>query len=313
MVRPDLRLIGIGILTPLMLVFAQERDGPRVNSTVRVDVELVMVNVSVVDSEGQPVTGLKQEQFRVWEDKIEQNTEYFSSEEAPVSVGLIFDISGSMSGKLSEARGAALTFLKTGNLQDEHFLIEFSDRAQVTQGFTGDVSNIQRRLASTSAKGSTALFDAVYLGLRKVTTGMHAKKALLVITDGRDNRSRYTYTDLKEFAREQDVQVYSIGIMDGLSTIGYVLGMRPRIADLSEMTGARAFFPTSVNELREICAQIALELKNQYVIGYRSTNRVDDGRWRKLQVKVDQKEGLPRLTVRSRTGYYATLKGALAR
>jgi Ca-activated chloride channel family protein len=142
---------------------------------------------------------------------------------------------------------------------------------------------------------------------------MHAKKALLVITDGRDNRSRYTYTDLKEFAREQDVQVYSIGIMDGLSTIGYVLGMRPRIADLSEMTGARAFFPTSVNELREICAQIALELKNQYVIGYRSTNRVDDGRWRKLQVKVDQKEGLPRLTVRSRTGYYATLKGALAR
>src|SRR5687767_8627536 len=181
---------------------------------LKVDVDLVVVTATVTDPQNRYVTGLEQEHFQVMEDKIEQKIEYFSAEDVPLTVGIIFDVSGSMKGKLSAARDAAVTFLKMGNPRDEYFLIEFSGRPKLTQDLTTDIAKLQNRLIFTPAEGQTAVHDAVYIGLEKLKKGANSKKALLLISDGEDNRSRYTFSNLKEFIREQDVQIYAIGIVD---------------------------------------------------------------------------------------------------
>lgn len=279
---------------------------PPQNQVIKVDVELVLVNATVTDPQNRYVTGLEAEHFQIWEDKLEQKIEYFSAEDADLSLGIIFDVSGSMKDKLSTARDAAVTFLKSGSPQDEYFLVEFSSRADVAEDFTTDVARLQNKLIFTPAKGMTALYDAVYLGLEKLKEGSNPKKALLMITDGEDNRSRYTFSNVKEFVKEQDIQVYAIGIVnDWNSQLGSGRTGRALIEELSELTGGRAFFPDSVYELEDICTKIAVELKNQYVLGYNSTNEAKDGKWRKLRVKINPPKGLPRLNVRAKSGYYA--------
>lgn len=276
------------------------------NQSLRVDVDLVLVNATVTDPQSRYVTGLEKEHFQVWEDKVEQNIAYFSAEDVPVSLGIIFDVSGSMKDKISAARDAAVTFLKTGNPEDEYFLVEFSSRPELASDYTTDIGRLQNRLIFTPAKGMTALYDAVYLGLEKLREGANPKKALLMITDGEDNRSRYTFSNVKEFVKEQDIQIYSIGIVNEFhSQLGAGRMGRALIEELSELTGGRAFFPSSIYELEDICTKIAIELKNQYILGYSSTNEAKDGRWRKLQVKVNPPRGLPRLSVRAKSGYYA--------
>jgi Ca-activated chloride channel family protein len=276
--------------------------------TLKVDVDLVQVNVTVTDPQNRYVTGLDKEHFQIWEDKVEQTIEYFSAEDVPLSLGLVFDISGSMKDKLSEARDAAATFLRTGNPDDEHFLISFSNRAEIAEDFTSDVGRIQSKLIFQPAKGMTALYDAVYMGLEKLKEGSNPKKALLLITDGEDNRSRYTFSNVREFVKEQDVQIYAIGIVsDFNSSLGGGRTGRALIEELADITGGRAFFPDSVYELEDICMKIAVELKNQYVIGYKSTNESDDGKWRKINLKINAPKGLPRLNVRGKTGYYAAV------
>jgi Ca-activated chloride channel family protein len=274
-------------------------------STLRVDVDLVMLNATVTDSSNRYVTGLRKEHFQVWEDKIEQEIQYFSVEDVPLSVGIIFDISGSMANKLTTARNAAATFMRMGDRDDEYFLIEFSNSPQLAQGFTTDIAKLQSRLLFTQAKGMTSLYDALYLGMEQVSRGGNSRKALVLITDGEDNHSRYSFGDVREFAREHDVQIYAIGIVDEFSpqTSGYT--GRAVLDSLATMTGGRAFFPDSVYGLEGICAQIGLVLKNQYVLGYRSLNHADDGKWRKIRIKVNTPKGSPRLSVRAKTGYYA--------
>lgn len=273
---------------------------------IRVNVDLVQVTATVTDPQNRYVTGLEQDSFQVWEDKIEQKIEYFSSEDVSLSLGIIFDVSGSMKDKISTARDAAVTFLKTGNPEDEYFLVSFANRPEVVEDFTTDISRLQNQLIFTPAKGMTALYDSVYVGLEKLKEGNHPKKALLLITDGEDNRSRYTFSNVKEFVKEQDVQIYAIGIVnDWNSQLGSGRTGRALIEELSELTGGRSFFPDSVYELEDICTKIAVELKNQYVIGYKSTNEAKDGKWRKLRVQVNPPKGLPRLNVRSKAGYYA--------
>lgn len=276
------------------------------NPTLKVDVDLVLVNATVTDPQNRYVTGLDAENFQIWEDKVEQKVAYFSAEDVPLSLGIIFDVSGSMKDKISTARDAAVTFLKTGNPDDEHFLVEFASRPEVTQDFTTDVSKLQNKLIFTPAKGMTAMYDSVYLGLEKLKDGSNPKKALLLITDGEDNRSRYTFSNVKEFVKEQDVQIYAIGIVsDWNSQLGSGRTGRALIEELSDLTGGRAFFPDSVYELEDICTKIAVELKNQYVIGYNSTNEAKDGKWRRLRLKVNPPKGLPHLNVRYKSGYYA--------
>lgn len=285
---------------------AEKRQNPPQNPTIKVDVELVLVNATVTDPQNRVVTGLDPDNFQVYEDKIEQKIAYFSAEDVPLTVGIIFDVSGSMKDKISTARDAAVAFLKTGNPDDEYFLVEFSSRPEVAEDFTTDISRLQNHLIFTPAKGMTAMYDSVYLGLEKLKDASNTKKALLLITDGEDNRSRYTFSNVKEFVKEQDVQIYSIGIVaDWNSQLSGGRTGRALIEELSDLTGGRSFFPDSVYELEDICTKIAVELKNQYWIGYNSTNEAKDGKWRRLRVKVTPPKGLPHLNIRHKSGYYA--------
>src|SRR6202008_345249 len=197
-------------------------------------------------------------------------------------------------------------FWKSGSPEDEYFIVSFANRPEVMADFTTDITKLQSKLILTSSKGMTAMYDSVYVGLEKLKEGSNPKKALLLITDGEDNRSRYTFQNVKEFVKEQDVQIYAIGITDewnGQLSAGRT--GRAMLEELADLTGGRAFFPDSVYELEDICTKIAIELKNQYVIGYHSTNAAKDGKWRKLRLKVNPPKGLPRLNVRSKSGYYA--------
>jgi len=197
------------------------------------------------------------------------------------------------------SHSAAVTLLKSGSPQDEYFLVEFNDRPHVTVDFTSDISKLENHLLFVGAKGSTALYDALYVGMDKVKQGINPKKALLLISDGGENHSRYTLSNLKDFAREKDVQLYIIGIGGAYRAEGGGLDA------LADMTGGRTFNARGGFDMDDICAKIAVELKNQYIIGYRSTNESKDGKWRKIQVKVKTPPGLSTLGVRSKTGYYA--------
>jgi len=304
-------IIGIVVLLTVMVslvLHAQNPETPQApaQKSLKVDVELVTVNATVTDAQNRVITGLDKEHFRVWEDKFEQKIEYFNAEDVPVSIGMVFDLSGSMKDKIATAREAAVTFLNSGNPQDEYFLVTFSNRPEVAEEFTTDIGKLRNRLVFEGTKGMTALYDAVYLGLEKLKDGTQPKKALLLITDGEDNRSRYTFANVREFVKEQDIQVYAIGIVsDWNSQLGSGRTGRALIEELSDLTGGHAFFPDSVYDLEDICSKIAVELKNQYVLGYKSTNETKDGKWRKIRVQVDGPKGVGRLNVRFKTGYYA--------
>jgi VWFA-related protein len=259
---------------------------------LKVDVDLVMFNVSVTDSDNHPIKDLQPENFEIFEDKIEQKVRYFSSEGAPVSIGIVLDLSHSMQKKLTFARDAALKFLESGTPDDEYFLVEFASRAKVAEGFTTDINRLRDRITFSPAEGATALYDAIYLGLAQLKRGQNPKKALLLITDGEDNHSRYSRGDIRDFVREADAQIYIIDL--GRSLIG----------DIAEMTGGHSF-RTSVDDLQEICEKIALELKSQYVIGYESTNTSRDGKFRKVRIRVTPPAGLSKFSVRTREGYFA--------
>src|SRR5215472_16393492 len=283
--------------------FSQTQNSPALS----VDVDLVLLNTTVTDSRNRHVAGLTKESFQVWEDKIEQEIQYFSSENVPLSVGIIFDTSGSMQNKLTDALTAANTFLRMGEKEDEYFLVEFSNSPHLVTDLTTDITKLQNRLLLTRAYGMTSLYDAMYLGLERLGHGSNARKALLLITDGEDNHSRYSFSDVKEFAKEHDVQTYAIGIVDeSAQGTGYSGSGRILLEDLANLTGGRAFFPYSIHELERICAAIGVGLKNQYVLGYRPSNRLADGKWRKIKVKINRTKGMPSLSVRAKTGYYAS-------
>lgn len=275
-------------------------------TTLRVDVDLVLLNATVTDSSNRFITGLQKDHFQVWEDKIEQDILYFSAEDVPLSVGIVFDISGSMENKLIPARNAASTFMRMGDREDEYFLIQFSNAPRLLQDFTTDITRLQDHLLFMQASGLTSLYDAMYLGMERLSRGHNSRKALLLITDGEDNHSRYSFSDLKEYAKERDVEIYAIGIVEQAPTQMSGYTGRAVLENLTKLTGGRAFFPNSVYELENICALIATNLKNQYVLGYRSANRSNDGKWRKIRVKVTRPKGMPKLNVRAKTGYYAS-------
>ncbi|HET8921767.1 MAG TPA: VWA domain-containing protein [Candidatus Acidoferrum sp.] len=272
------------------------------------DVDLALVNVTVTDPFNRLVTGLDLDNFRVFEDNIEQEVVNFSAEDVPISIGVIFDYSGSMTNKISKAREAAIQFFKTANPQDEFFLVSFNERAELTSSFTNSVEDLQSRMMLTAPKGRTALLDAIYLGLSQMRGAHNAKRALLILSDGGDNHSRYNESDIKRLVKEADTQLYAIGIFDPL---GYrnrtpeELAGPSLLTELTEMTGGRVFSVEKLDELPDIATKIGMELRNQYVLGYRPSNKAHDARWRKLKIKLRAPKGLPPLSVFSKTGYYA--------
>ena len=267
--------------------------------TFRTEVETVFVKVSVTDPLNRYVTGLEKEHFRVFEEKVEQKVSYFIQESAPISVGILFDISGSMKDNIHTARNSVVRFLEAGNADDEFFLVTFNQKTTLVQGFTHQSSSIRNEISFNSPGGRTALYDAVYLGLEQIKKGKNDKKALILITDGEDNSSRYSASEVRDFAKESDVQIYAIGEEGKL---GYG---RSEIQNIVGLTGGRAFFPNNFNELDYYIDLIHAELRNQYVLGYTPTNKTRDGKWRKLKVKLEPPEGLPKLIVNAKEGYFA--------
>jgi Ca-activated chloride channel homolog len=271
----------------------------------KVAVDMVLVPVTITDPLNRLVTGLDRENFDLFEGKDRQEIKTFSSEDAPVSIGVIFDMSGSMGSKIERAREAVVEFFKTANPQDEFFMITFADKPEEISDFTNSVDDIQGRLLYTVPRGRTALLDAIYLGVSKMRQAKYPKKALLIISDGGDNHSRYTEGEIRSMVKEADILIYAIGIYDHYfpteeERLGPTL-----LSDVTELTGGRAFTIDNPNDLADVSTKIGIELRNQYVIGYRPKNPVRDGKWRKIKVKLLPPKGLPPLKVYAKTGYYA--------
>jgi Ca-activated chloride channel family protein len=271
----------------------------------QIEADLVLVNVTVTDDWNRIVTGLDKDNFAILEGNEQQKVRTFSNEDAPISLGVIFDMSGSMSDKIEKAREAVLEFMKTANPQDEFFMITFNDRPELRADFTRSIEDVQGKLVYTVPRGSTALLDAIYMGVSKMKDAQNAKKALLIISDGGDNHSRYTENEIKSMVKEADVQIYAIGIFSIAPYQPEEIAGPDLLRQVTQVTGGRMFTINNPNELADVATKIGIELRNQYVLGYRPTNRTKDGHWRKIKVKLIPPKGLPHLNVYSKMGYYA--------
>ncbi len=276
-------------------------------ANLRIDTNLVLVPVSVFDPQNRPVTGLEKEHFRVLDDRVEQTITQFSMDDEPVAVGLVFDISGSMGPKLQKSRQAAAEFFRTANTEDEFFLVEFNDQPKMVVPLTRNAEEIQNQLTWAQSKGRTALLDAIFLSMNEMKKSKKNRKALLIISDGGDNSSRYSESEVRNLVRENDVLIYAIGVFElgggRMRTTEEAAGPG-LLNELCEQTGGR-HLPSDVSELPDIAAKIGVELRNRYVLGYSPTSQVRDGRYHTLQVKVVPPKGLPALRPYFRRGYYA--------
>ena len=275
---------------------------------IRVDTTVVLIPVAVTDPMGRFVTGLEKENFKLNEDKVEQEIAQFSSEDAPLSIGIVFDTSGSMGAKLQKSREAVRQFLKTSNPEDEFFLVQFNDRPELSVAFTSEPEDVLSRLTFLQPKGRTALLDGVYLAMSTMKKARNGRKAILIISDGGDNSSRYTETEVRNRVREADVQVYAIGIFEPMSGRGRTpeeMAGPGLLAEVTEQTGGRHFAVDNLAELPDVAAKIGLELRNQYVLGYNPKNPARDGKYRRVQVRLVKTTGLPPLKALFRNGYYA--------
>jgi Ca-activated chloride channel family protein len=291
------------ILLSAFSLFAQDKD-----ESIKIPVDLVVLSLTVTDPYGRYVSGLKKQAFTVYDEGKEQEITFFSDADAPVSVGIVFDISGSMSGeKIQRAKKALERFVNVSHPRDEYFLIAFNSRVQLLLDKTRDGQALANKLTLVKPRDNTALYDAVYLGIERVTRGTHQRKAILLISDGQDNASRYNFKEVRRLLKESDVTIYAIGIIDKQDARDPI-GIQGQafLDELASVTGGKSFYPQTNVELDEIFERIAVELRNQYLIGYTPKDFVPDGRWRKVKVKVKPPKGMPRLVVRTREGYYAT-------
>jgi Ca-activated chloride channel family protein len=277
-------------------------------ANIRVDTTLVLIPVSVLDPIGRYILSLEKDNFKVFEDKVEQEITQFSDEDAPLSLGIVFDTSGSMGSKLAKSREAVAQVLKTANPEDEFFVIQFNDRPELTMPFTTDTAEIQNRLIFTQSKGRTALLDGVYMAMNQMKKARNPRKAILIISDGGDNSSRYTETEVKKNVREADVQIFALGIFEPMGSRGRTseeMGGPALLGELANETGGRHFEVGNLAELPDVAEKIALALRKQYVLGYTPKNSARDGKYRRVQVRLAKTAGLGTLRAIFRTGYYA--------
>lgn len=298
------QMLVITFLVNLFCAGVQQHIRAQDASSIVINSDLVNLTVTVVDRKGQLITDLGKDAFSIYENSRKQTIHFFSREDAPVSVGIIFDVSGSMSPqKIDRARLALQRFIETSSNQDEYFLIAFNQRAELLADRTRNADALLNQLRSVQPKGQTALYDACYLGLEKVMRGTHRKRALLLLTDGEDNSSHYKLSELSGLVKESDVSIYAVGMIEDMN-----LFSREILGDLAALTGGKAFFPDSDEELPEVFEKIALELRSQYAIAYRPENSTADGKLRRVKVKLQLPNGGPKLIVRSKEGYYAPSK-----
>jgi Ca-activated chloride channel family protein len=279
---------------------------PDVN--LRVNTTLVVIPVTVTDASNRFVLGLEKQNFSIFEDGVRQSISQFATEDAPLSVGLLVDTSGSMGMKLGTSRQAVSEILRILNKDDEAFLIEFSDRAELAVPFTRDFTAIEEKLGSVESQGLTALLDSIDMGVKEMKKASNPRKALLIISDGGDNNSRYTARQIEDLVREADVQIYAMGVFEPFSNLALSepeLSGPGLLAEVSEQTGGRTFPARSFSALPAVARKIAIELRNQYVLAYSPTKHERDGKYRKVEVKLTAPQGLFTLKARWRLGYYA--------
>jgi Ca-activated chloride channel family protein len=284
---------------------AQQEQSRRVPN-IRVDTTLILVPVSVNDPLNRPVSGLEKENFRLFEDKVEQPIVQFAMDDDPVAVGLVFDTSGSMGDKLQRSRLAASAFFRLANPEDEFFLVEFDNAPTLRVPLTSDTGTIENQLTFSRSRGSTALLDAIYLALHEMKNSKKNKKALLIISDGGDNHSRYTEKEVTNIVKESDVLIYSIGVF-GSGGTAEEAGGPGLLTKISEQTGGRMFEANPV-ELPDIARKIGIELRNRYILGYSPQNQARDGKYHHIVVKMVPPRGLPPLRAHWRLGYNAPIE-----
>ena len=281
---------------------------PETAFNLRVDTTLVQIPVEVTDSLNRFVLGLQKGDFHLSEDGVDQEVAHFSGEDAPLSVGLLFDESGSMNYKLRTSQAAVAQFLKTMNADDEAFLVEFSDTARVSVGFTTNTQELEDALKKAQPGGLTAMLDAVNIALAEMKKAKNSRKAIVIVSDGGDNRSHYTAAQIESLVREADVQIYAMGVFEPTLSFGLpaeqVSGPQ-LLSEITTQTGGRAFSAALTSDLPSVAARIAVELRNQYVVGYYPKNQARDGKYRKVEVKLAQPKGVSPLKAHWRLGYYA--------
>ena len=306
------RAWGTGALALCVLfpaaALGQDNSQQGASFNLRVETTLVLIPVAVTDSLNRFVLGLQKEDFHLLEDGVEQTIAHFSGEEAPLSIGLVFDESGSMDYKLRTAQAAVAQFLKTMNADDEAFLVEFSDSAKLSVGFTSHTDEIQDALKKSQPGGLTAMLDGINLALGEMKKAKNSRKAIVIVSDGGDNHSQYTTAQIESLVREADVQIYAMGVFE----TGLSLGLPPEqisgpklLSEIATQTGGRAFSAALTGDLPSVAARIAVELRNQYVLGYYPKDQSRDGKYRHVEVKVAQPQGVSALKAHWRLGYYA--------
>lgn len=288
--------------TPL----SRERDRGRDTYKISVDVNLVVLHATVVDTKGRFVNDLKRENFRVFENQVEQQITVFRHEDIPISVGLVIDNSGSMQAKRPRVNTAALTFVKTSNREDEVYVVNFNDDyyLDLPKDFSSDIDELKDALERIDSRGSTALYDAILASLDHLQKGTRDKKVLLVITDGEDNASHNTFDQLLRRVQGSHAAIYAIGLLSQ-DRRREAKRARRALTALAEATGGLAYFPNSVLEVESICTQIAHDIRNQYTLAYYPSNPKKDGTYRSITIETIPPAGLGKLLVRTRTGYYA--------
>ncbi len=272
---------------------------------LRADVNVVLVPVTVTDTLNRPVLGLEKESFQLFEGDEPQHIRYFSTEDAPVSVGILLDLSRSMNNKIDLAKEALAEFFKTANPEDDYFVITFADRPRLAADATQSIGTIQAKLADAKASGHTAMLDAIYLGLSKARHSRHRRRALLIISDGGDNCSRFRSREIKSLVQESDVEIYAIGVFDRIFKTPEEWAGKKLLTEITETTGGHTVTIGNARQLPEAAAAISLELRNQYVLGYRPSNPARDGTWRKIKVKLNPSSAISPAQVYAKRGYLA--------
>jgi Ca-activated chloride channel homolog len=298
-----------GASSPSLFDNVQQKPQTPPGPAIKRDVDLVVLHTTVEDSKGQFVADLKQDNFKVFEDKVEQRISVFSREDIPVSMGLVIDNSGSMREKRAQVNAAALTFVKTSNPSDEVFVVNFNDDyyLDLDRDFTSDPKELQEALERIDSRGSTALYDAVIGSLDHLKKAHKDKRVLLVITDGDDDASRKSFDYTIKAAEQSNALIYAVGVFsdyDREHDKRMVRNSKKILTELAEATGGAAYFPNSLEDVAPVCTMIAHDIRNQYTLGYYPTNTDKNGAFRSVQVQVNAK-GRGKLSVRTRTGYFA--------
>ena len=275
---------------------------------LRVNVDLVMVPVTITDASNRPVMGLEKKDFTIFEGEKKQQIEYFSNEDAPISIGLILDLSKSMVNKFVTERAAVEAFFRNANAQDDYFVITFSDQPKLIANSTKSIEEIQQGLATATPNGQTALLDAVYMALARMQSAHYKRRALLLITDGGDNHSRYGLKEIKSVAQEADVAVYAIGIFDSMlpfRSFEEFMGKR-WLSEITDSTGGHTVTINDFEKMPATAATLSQEMRNQYLLGYHPEKLAHDGKWRRIRVLVAPLNRTEHVQAFYRKGYSAT-------